>query len=89
MSDIWDLIERRGMQIGALILAPIILIVGMAIVTAVHDVLESILVSITGDFFGLDMLISILSLALFIILVFVVYKWVQAGGPGVFYEWRR
>lgn len=72
-------------RIGAVFLVPILLIVGMAFVVAFHDLLVDIFTGIgIEDVFGMDFLISVLSLLVFILLCGALYWWVREGGPGIF-----
>ena len=75
-------------RVGAAFLMPILLIVGMQIVVAVHDVLVEIMGGVgIDDVFGIGFLISVISILLFAGLCWALYLWVGAGGPGVFDDW--
>jgi hypothetical protein len=72
-------------RVGAVFLVPILLIVGMAFVVAFHDLLVEVFTGIgIDDVFGMDFLVSVLSLLAFIGLCGALYWWVSEGGPGIF-----
>lgn len=75
-------------RVGAVFLVPILLIVGMAFVVAFHDLLVEVFQGIgIEDVFGIDFLISLISLGAFVALCAALYWWVANGGPGIFDEW--
>ena len=72
-------------RVGAAFLVPVIIIVGMAFVVAFHDMLVDVFQGIgIDDVFGMDFLVSVLSLLAFIGLCGALYWWVAEGGPGIF-----
>ena len=74
-------------RIGSVFLVPILLIVGMAFVVAFHDLLVEVLSGIgISEVFGMDFLVSVISLLAFIGLCGALYWWVANGGPGIFDE---
>lgn len=75
----------RTDQVTALVLVPFVIIVHFAVTTAFHDVVESSLKGLSGGdgFFGLDFVVTLLSIGFFVAGFWFIFWWVRNGGPGI------
>lgn len=68
-------------RVVALLIAPFLLLIAMPLIVVVHDLMEEVLLNVTGGgFLGMDFFVTLASLTLFLLLVYGVYHFVRTGG---------
>lgn len=86
ISEGAEKVIRRVYQILALLLVPVIILIGLPVITVIHDILLEVLGGLAGGPWAsiFAWFVTFLSLLGFIGLVWFAYKFVQNGGWGIF-----
>lgn len=77
-------LRLRFAQISAFILVPFIVVIIFQVIPIFHAILTDILPGFGGNFYGVDLIVTLLSLFLFGLSIAGLYWWVAHGAPGLF-----